>query len=115
MLKTALAESVLAADDMAFLNRLWQDWSPGYDAHDDLRNVKECLRDGRNLAAAVGHYRTEESGLHGFRVDGLYAAEEAALASAPPQTTLYLRGDRMAASVSRLWQMPSATSHPDRG
>jgi pimeloyl-ACP methyl ester carboxylesterase len=47
LLKTPLAESVLAADDMAFLDRLWQDWSPGYDAHDDLRNVKQCLRHER--------------------------------------------------------------------
>jgi pimeloyl-ACP methyl ester carboxylesterase len=94
LLKTALAESVLAADDMAFLDRLWQDWSPGYDAHEDLRNVKKCLRDERNLAAAIGYYRTAEPGLHNFRSDGMYAAEEAALASAPPQPTLYLHGDR---------------------
>ena len=94
LLKTSLAESVLAADDMAFLDRLWQDWSPGYDAHDDLRNVKQCLRDERNLAAAIGYYRTEEPGLHQFRADGAYAQEEAALASAPPQPTLYLHGDR---------------------
>jgi hypothetical protein len=48
-----LAESVLAAGDMAFLGRLWQDWSPGYDASEDLRNVKQCLRGEGNLAAAI--------------------------------------------------------------
>ena len=52
-LKTPLAESVLAAGDMAFLDRLWQDWSPGYDASEDLRNVKQCLRGEGNLAAAI--------------------------------------------------------------
>jgi pimeloyl-ACP methyl ester carboxylesterase len=94
LFKTALAESVLAADDMAFLARLWQDWSPGYDAREELRNVKQCLRDQRNLAAAIAYYRTEEPGLHNFRADGAYAAQEAALASAPPQPTMYLHGDR---------------------
>jgi pimeloyl-ACP methyl ester carboxylesterase len=77
-LKTPLAESVVAAADMAFFDRLWQDWSPGYDAREDLDNAKRCLRDEGNLAAAIGYYRTEE----------------AALASAPPQPTLYLHGDR---------------------
>jgi pimeloyl-ACP methyl ester carboxylesterase len=94
LLKTPLAESVLAAEDMAFLDRLWQDWSPGYDAREDLRNVKRCLREEANLTAAIGYYRAEEPGLHDFGADGPYAAEEAALANAGPQPVLYLHGDR---------------------
>ena len=93
-LKTPFAESALAADDMAFLDRLWQDWCPGYDASEDLRNVKQCLRGEGNLTAAIAYYRAEEPGLQHFGVDGLYAAEEAAFASAGPQPTLYLHGDR---------------------
>ena len=93
-LKTPFAESVLAAGDMAFLGRLWQDWCPGYDASEDLRNVKQCLRGEGNLAAAIGYYRAEEPGLHHFGAEGAYAAEEAALASAGPQPTLYLHGTR---------------------
>jgi pimeloyl-ACP methyl ester carboxylesterase len=93
-LKTPFAEPVVAADDMAFLDRLWQDWSPGYDAREDLRNVKHCLRGEGNLKAAIGYYRAGEPGLHHFSVDGAYAAEEAALASAGPQPTLYLHGSR---------------------
>ena len=93
-LKTPFAESVVAADDMAFLGRLWQDWSPGYDAREDLRNVKQCLRDERNLRAAIGYYRAEEPGLRHSGADGADAAEEAALASAGPQPTLYLHGNR---------------------
>ena len=61
-LKTPFAESVVASADMAFFDRLWQDWSPGYDAREDLDNVKRCLRDEGNLAAAIGYYRTEEPG-----------------------------------------------------
>ena len=93
-LKTPFAESVLAAADMAFLDRLWQDWSPGYDARENLRNVKQCLRDERNLAAAIGYYRAEEPGLHDFGAAGAYAAQEAALAGTGPQPTLYLHGSR---------------------
>jgi pimeloyl-ACP methyl ester carboxylesterase len=94
LLKTPFAESALAADDMAFLDRLWQDWCPGYDASEDLRNVKQCLQGEGNLTAAIAYYRAEEPGLQHFGVDGLYAAEEAAFASAGPQPTLYLHGDR---------------------
>jgi pimeloyl-ACP methyl ester carboxylesterase len=93
-LKTPFAESVLAAEDMAFLDRLWQDWSPGYDARENLHNVKLCLRNEGNLAAAIGYYRAGEPGLGQSVADGAYAAEESALVSAPPQPTLYLHGDR---------------------
>ena len=93
-LKTPFAEPVVAADDMAFLGRLWQDWSPGYDAREDLRNVRQCLRGEGNLKAAIGYYRAGEPGLNRFSADGAYAAEEAALASAGPQPTLYLHGSR---------------------
>ncbi len=93
-LKTPFAESVLAAGDMAFLDRLWQDWCPGYDAGEDLRHVKHCLRGEGNLAAAIGYYQAEEPGLRHFGADGAYAAEEAALARAGPQPTLYLHGNR---------------------
>jgi len=93
-LKTPFAESVVAAADMAFFDRLWQDWSPGYDAREDLENAKRCLRDEGNLAAAIGYYRTEVSGLGESAADGGYDAEESAPARAAPQPTLYLHGDR---------------------
>jgi pimeloyl-ACP methyl ester carboxylesterase len=51
------AEQVVAADGMAFLDRLWHDWSPGYRPDDHLARVKESLRQPANLAAAIGYYR----------------------------------------------------------
>ena len=93
-LKTPLAGPVLAADDMAFFDRLWQDWSPGYDASENLRDVKQCLRSEGNLAAAIGYYRADEPGLSGFDAAGPYAAQEQALARCGPQPTLYLHGSR---------------------
>lgn len=48
----------------------------------------------RELAAAIGYYRAEEPGLGQSVAHGAYAAEESAPASAPPQPTLYLHGER---------------------
>ena len=93
-MKTPRAESVIAADDMAFLDRLWEDWSPGYDARDELLCVKRCLRAPDNLSAAIGYYRTEEPGLYDSSSGDPYAAEHAALMRTAPQPTLYLHGDR---------------------
>jgi pimeloyl-ACP methyl ester carboxylesterase len=73
------ADAVVAANDMAFLDRLWADWSPGYDATEDLQLVKECLRAPANLAAALDYYR---------------AGAEPAFVPAPPRPVLYLHGDR---------------------
>lgn len=55
--QSPLAEGVVAADDLEFIERLWADWSPGYDARGDLPAVKDALRDPANLAAAIGYYR----------------------------------------------------------
>jgi pimeloyl-ACP methyl ester carboxylesterase len=55
-----LAEALLAADDFALVDRLWRDWSPGYEAPpDELRAVKDGLR-GRERAA-LAYYRALRS------------------------------------------------------
>ena len=87
-----VAEEVVAADEMAFLDRLWEDWSPGYDAADDLALVKDCLRDRANLSAAIGYYRAALGAPAQSRSG--FEAEQRALAETPPQPTLYLHGDR---------------------
>lgn len=84
-----LAEAVVAMDDLAFVDRLWADWSPGYDATEDLKWAKESLRAPENLAAAIGYYRALFSAggpsgrgpqpslyLHGAD-DGCFGAEHA--------------------------------------
>ena len=111
LMKAPRAESVIAADDMAFLDRLWQDWSPGYDAAEDLLNAKQCLRDPSNLAAAIAYYRAEEPGLHAVEATDPYAAEHAALLRCPPADPLSPRGSRRLVDVElfrrraspRLW------------
>lgn len=55
--QSPLAEVVVPMNDMDFIARLWADWSPGYDAGDDLDGVRAALGEPANLAAALGYYR----------------------------------------------------------
>lgn len=83
----ALAEAVVAADDLAFIDGLWAEWSPGYDATEDLVFVKDALREPANLSAALGYYRA----MLGADQSGATEADQAAmLPSSVP--TLYLHG-----------------------
>ncbi len=52
-----LADMVVPADDLAFVDALWRDWSPGYDATADLALAKPSLRGASHLEAALGTYR----------------------------------------------------------
>lgn len=52
-----IADAIVAADDGAFIDMLWDDWSPGYVAAEDLAAVKAALPDADHVAAALGYYR----------------------------------------------------------
>ncbi|HEX8802792.1 MAG TPA: alpha/beta fold hydrolase, partial [Acidimicrobiales bacterium] len=87
-----LAELAVPLDDLSFVDRLWADWSPGYDPAEDLPHVKAALRDGANLAAAIGYYRATLGGV-GLSTDPEVADLQAAAdGKAPPLPTLYLHG-----------------------
>jgi pimeloyl-ACP methyl ester carboxylesterase len=77
-----LAEAVVAADGMSFIDKLWTDWSPGFDPGEHLERVKDSLRNPANLAAAIGYYRAV----------GLAEADDQATGKPPPQPVLYLHG-----------------------
>jgi pimeloyl-ACP methyl ester carboxylesterase len=79
--QSGLAEQVAARDDMAFLDLLWRDWSPGFDPAGPLARVKESLREPAHLAAAVAYYQATQLGTETGR-------------AAPAQPTLYLHGAR---------------------
>ena len=84
-----LADMVVPADDLAFIDMLWRDWSPGHDGARDAENCKACLRDPAHLAAALGYYRaTIGVGPRDARYDEIQAAAGNPLA----QPTLYLHG-----------------------
>jgi pimeloyl-ACP methyl ester carboxylesterase len=96
LFQTPLAEMVAGADDLAFIDNLWRDWSPSYDGSADLPHVKDALRVPEHLAAAIGYYRAMFSG--------------GVLGGVPSQPTLYLHGaddgaflaDRVTESVAHL-------------
>lgn len=52
-----LAEAIVSMNDLEFVARLWEDWSPGYDAASDMEGVRAALGSPENLAAAIGYYR----------------------------------------------------------
>lgn len=85
----SLADVVVPANDLAFIDMLWRDWSPGYDASADLEHVKACLHAPANLGAALGYYRALLG--DGPRSDE-YSAIEAVASRELTQPTLYLQG-----------------------
>jgi len=87
--QSPLAEGVVAADDLAFVDRLWADWSPGYDPSPDLPAVKAALGGPENLAAALGYYRAT---LGTGTTDPSLDAAQAGWMVPTPVPTLYLHG-----------------------
>ena len=85
-----LANHVVAANDLAFIDMLWEQWSPGYDATEDLAHVKSALRDPANLQAALGYYRATLG--DGPRDPDLASLQQRMGGEYPSQPTLYLHG-----------------------
>jgi pimeloyl-ACP methyl ester carboxylesterase len=90
LMQLPVAEELVARDDLAFVDRLWDDWSPGYDAADDVRRAKDALRDPRHLSAAIRYYRDNPSVLRS--ADEIAAARDAAMKVTRP--LLYLHGEQ---------------------
>jgi pimeloyl-ACP methyl ester carboxylesterase len=87
--QTPFAEMALAQDDYSFIDRLWSDWSPGYDGTWDAAQVKRALATPESLAAAVGYYRAM------FAAPPEAPGEPAGPEPGGPETpqpTLYLHG-----------------------
>lgn len=84
-----LADLIVPANDFAFIERLWAQWSPGYDASVDVANVRESLADPANLLAAIGYYRAT---LGDGPRENRYEAAQNATAAVPTQPTLYIHG-----------------------
>lgn len=84
-----LSEQVVPADDFAFIDRLWADWSPGIEPGQALEQAKAALQPEGHLAAALGYYRAlYDPGLHAPELAEL----QAALLKPTSQPTLYLHG-----------------------
>ena len=55
LFQTPMAERAAAVP--GFFENLWRDWSPGYDASEDLDFVRRSIGEPANLSAAIGYYR----------------------------------------------------------
>ena len=84
-----LADAVVPLNDLAFIDFLWSQWSPGYDATEDLVHLKDCLTNAANLQAALGYYRaTLGTGLRDPALEDIQSAGSLPVV----QPTLYLHG-----------------------
>ncbi|MEV0384119.1 alpha/beta hydrolase [Nonomuraea sp. NPDC050643] len=85
LFQTGLAEHAAAAP--GFIEGLWRDWSPGYDAREDLEFVRRSIGAPANLGAAIGYYRAM---LGTTPPSGRYPAVEREAGAGAP--ILYLHG-----------------------
>ena len=85
-----LADMVVGANDLAYIDMLWNDWSPGFDATEELALLKASLRDPANLQAALGYYRATIGA--GFNDPALQDVQ-AMSGVFPSQPLLYLHGN----------------------
>ena len=70
--------------------RLWRDWSPGYDATEDLGHLAAALPDRAHRSAAIGYYRSLASPWR--PVPAHYRRWKGAEMRLPVVPTLYLHG-----------------------
>jgi pimeloyl-ACP methyl ester carboxylesterase len=85
-----LADIVVPSNDLAFIDMIWRDWSPGYKNAEDVQRAKDCMSQPEHLEAALGYYRAT---LGAGKRDPRYDAIQSAATDPPPQPTLYLHGE----------------------
>ena len=85
-----LADFLLSSNDFAFIDLLWDQWSPGFESIEDRANSKACLADPAHLQAALGYYRATLGA--GYRDPDLAELQALIGSESPTQPTLYLHG-----------------------
>jgi pimeloyl-ACP methyl ester carboxylesterase len=86
-----LAEMGVTANDFAVIDKLWRDWSPGYEPPPGyLAALKETLASPGVLEAAIGYYRAL---INPLKQDSRLAAVQSNATAFVPVPTLYLHGE----------------------
>jgi pimeloyl-ACP methyl ester carboxylesterase len=100
MLQTSIAEQVLERDPFGWLTSIWNDFSPGFDATDDIEHLKVSLADRDHLrAATIGVFQARiRPELHLSK----YAAEQEAGDADFERPLLYLHGRQDGVFPARL-------------
>lgn len=88
-----VCEKVISDDNFAFIDNLWADWSPGYDASEDLPKAKNCIKDQAHLQTALGYYWAQFDPTR-FLSEDWVAEQKAVWGKKIPQPTLYLHGTK---------------------
>lgn len=58
LFQLAFAEAIVAGSDFKFIDRLWGDWSPGWECPaEEMAGLKETFRQPGVLKAAIDYYR----------------------------------------------------------
>ncbi|MFC4913419.1 alpha/beta fold hydrolase [Actinomadura gamaensis] len=86
LMQTPLAAMAMSDD---FVAGLWRDWSPGFDASDDVTRFMACMATPAHMEAAIGYYRAM---LDPTRHRERYASEQDAASKPGSKPTLYLHG-----------------------
>lgn len=85
------AEAAVAHNDFAFIDRIWSDWSPTWDAPAEaLAGVKQVLAQDGVLLASLGYYRAT---LGGVGHSPAFDADNAKLGSPITVPAMHLQGD----------------------
>jgi len=85
-----IAEMAVAHNDFAFIEQLWQEWSPGWSCPEEvMAEIKGAFRRPGVLKAALGYYRSQFN--PSLQHPGL-AEIRKRLAEPIPVPTLYLHG-----------------------
>jgi len=84
-------EERIRQDDFAFIRDIWGDWSPGYQADEDMGYIREALADPDHLRAALGYYWGQFDPTR-FGSPEWAGEQEAAWGGSVPQPLLYLHG-----------------------
>ncbi|MDN5748446.1 MAG: alpha/beta hydrolase [Pseudonocardia sp.] len=107
-------ETAIAADDFAFVRDIWGDWSPGYQADEDLGYLRTCLADPAHLQTALGYYWGQFDPTR-FGSPEWAAEQEAAWGGDIPQPTLYLHGTNDGCHGMRQDQVDRVPGHAGAG
>lgn len=110
--QSPLAELAVPMDDLAFIDRLWEAWSPGFDGSAFAARCKDAIRDPANLLAALSYYRaTIGAGARSDECDAI----EAAGAGPMPIPALYLHGADDGCMGAGAIDATTAESFPEEG
>jgi pimeloyl-ACP methyl ester carboxylesterase len=86
-----LSDIVVAANNYAFIDKIWADWSPTFDSGNAAQHVKDALSTPENLSAALGYYRAALG--DGYKNPAYGELQSRMGGEVPVQPLLYMHGE----------------------